>query len=192
MSDERRVINIDKDKFDIIKKYCEDNFYKISDWSSNILIEKIKGEKMKNILEAYSEGFCDSFNEELKKLKLTINGHIINGCNIKNKELQVFEENLPKDAKEFINNSKLKGIELARNFYNIIKSESKNDKINILITSNEKNYKIIQDNIPEKFKDINKNFVVESGNNIKFLFIETFGRMNRGVRIMFNFDYQEV
>lgn len=39
---DRRVINIKKEHYDIIKKYCENNALKISDWVSLEIIKLIK------------------------------------------------------------------------------------------------------------------------------------------------------
>ena len=39
---ERRVININKENFDIIKKYCDLNALKMSEWISLKIIELIK------------------------------------------------------------------------------------------------------------------------------------------------------
>ncbi len=39
----RRVINIDKEKFDIIKRYCEKNAYDMCKWMPHIAFIAIKG-----------------------------------------------------------------------------------------------------------------------------------------------------
>ena len=38
---ETRVVNINKDDFDIIKKYCDENALKMSKWLVKIALEKI-------------------------------------------------------------------------------------------------------------------------------------------------------
>lgn len=45
MKKERRVINIDKDSFDVIKKYCKENSLKMSEWMAKKIIELINKEK---------------------------------------------------------------------------------------------------------------------------------------------------
>jgi hypothetical protein len=45
MKKERRVINIDKDNFDFIKKYCEEKSLKMSEWITKKIIEIINKEK---------------------------------------------------------------------------------------------------------------------------------------------------
>ena len=40
---ERRVINVDKNDFDKIKKYCNDNALNMSKWLIKIAYEKING-----------------------------------------------------------------------------------------------------------------------------------------------------
>ena len=46
---ERRVINLNKENFDIIKTYCDNNALKMSDWISlkiiEIIIKNENGEK---------------------------------------------------------------------------------------------------------------------------------------------------
>jgi hypothetical protein len=45
MKKERRVINIDKNSFDVIKKYCDDNSLKTHEWIAKKIIEFINKEK---------------------------------------------------------------------------------------------------------------------------------------------------
>ena len=40
-TNEKRVVNIDKDDFDVIKKYCEQNAYNMSKWLVKIAREQI-------------------------------------------------------------------------------------------------------------------------------------------------------
>ena len=43
MNNIRKVINIDKKIFDKLKKYCNENTYKISKFVEKIILEKIEG-----------------------------------------------------------------------------------------------------------------------------------------------------
>jgi Asp-tRNA(Asn)/Glu-tRNA(Gln) amidotransferase B subunit len=44
---QRRVININKEDFDIIKKYCDDNALDMSKWIVKNILEKINKENKK-------------------------------------------------------------------------------------------------------------------------------------------------
>ena len=44
---ERRVINIDKKDYDVIKKYCDENALNASKWLSKIALEKIQQSEKK-------------------------------------------------------------------------------------------------------------------------------------------------
>jgi hypothetical protein len=44
---EKRVINIDKSEFDIIKKFCDNSSYSMSKWITNVTLREI--DKINNI-----------------------------------------------------------------------------------------------------------------------------------------------
>lgn len=72
---ERRIINIDKDDFDKIKKYCDANAYNMSKWISKLALVRIKetlegwNKTKKHLFELMNTKDNKSISEISTKLK---------------------------------------------------------------------------------------------------------------------------
>jgi hypothetical protein len=64
---ERRVINISKEDFDVIKEFCNDNSYNMTSWVSKLALQHIHEEKRKKELDDNRKTLKDMFKLELEK-----------------------------------------------------------------------------------------------------------------------------